>query len=67
MGPYQVPLLWVRVGLGVMAMKESSAFPKTPALLEPDCLVSYPGHLLGESYPSVEIQFVYSTATVDWA
>ena len=25
------------------------------------CLVSYPGHLLGESYPSAEIQSVYST------
>ena len=27
-----------------------------------DCLVSYPGHLLGEIYPSAEMQFLYSTA-----
>ena len=31
-----------------------------------DCLVSYPEHL-GESYPSAEMQSVYSTAPVDWA
>ena len=28
-----------------------------------DCLISYPGHLLGRSYPSAEIQSVYSTAS----
>ena len=32
-----------------------------------DCLVSYPGHLLGESYPSAEMQSVYSTALDNWA
>ena len=32
-----------------------------------DCLVSYPGHSLGESYPSAEIQSVYSTASADCA
>ena len=32
-----------------------------------DCLVSYPGHSLGESYPSAEMQSVYSTAPADWA
>ena len=33
-----------------------------------DSLVLYPGHSLrGMSYPSVEIQLVYSTAPVDWA
>ena len=31
-----------------------------------DCLRSYPGHLLGKSYPSAEKQSVYSTAPVDW-
>ena len=34
-------------------------------------LVSYPRHLFGggggESYPSVEMQSVYSTALADWA
>ena len=31
------------------------------------CLVSYAGHSLGESYPSAEMQSVYSTAPADWA
>ena len=32
-----------------------------------DCLVSYPGHSLWESYPSAEMQSVYSVALADWA
>ena len=32
-----------------------------------DCLVSYPGHLWGVSYPSVEVPSVYSVASADWA
>ena len=33
-----------------------------------DCLVSYPGHSLGEgSYPSAEKQLVYSPTPADWA
>ena len=32
-----------------------------------DCLRSYLGHSLGESYPSAEVQSVYSTAPADWA
>ena len=32
-----------------------------------DCLVSYPGHALGWSYPSAEMQSVYSTAPADGA
>ena len=32
----------------------------------PDCLVSYPGHLLRVFYPSAEMQSVYSTAPADW-
>ena len=35
--------------------------------LPSDCLVSYPGHSLGESYPSAEMQSVYCTAPTDWA
>ena len=31
-----------------------------------DCLVSYPGHLLKESYSSVVMQSVYSAARGDW-
>ena len=55
---------------GVMAMKRYSAFPKDPVLLEPyhqNYLVSYTGDSLGEgSYPSAEIQSVYSTDPADW-
>ena len=32
-----------------------------------DCLMIYPGHSLGKSYPSAEIQLVYSSAPADWA
>ena len=32
-----------------------------------NCLVPYPGHSLGESYSSDEMQSVYSTAPADWA
>ena len=33
-----------------------------------DDLISYPGHsLLGVSYPSAEMQSVYSPAPADWA
>ena len=32
-----------------------------------DCLMSYPGHSFVESYPSAEMQSVYSTAPVEWA
>ena len=35
MGPYQVLSLQVRMGLGVMSVKEYLALPKAPALLEP--------------------------------
>ena len=41
-----------------------------PALLEPspsDCLVSYLGHSLDESYLSAAKQSVYSTVQADWA
>ena len=32
-----------------------------------DILESSPGHLLGKSYTSVEMQLAYSTAPADWA
>ena len=35
--------------------------------LPSDSLASYPGHMLGESYPSAEIQPVYSTTPANWA
>ena len=69
MGPHQVLPLVVRVELGVMAMKYST-FPKsfrTGASSSND-FVSYPEHLLEErSYPSTEMQLVYSMVLADWA
>ena len=44
--------------------------PQSPSITETspaDYFVFYPGHTLGESYPSDELQSVYSTATTDWA
>ena len=58
-----------RVNLRTMAKKGCSAFPKTPASLEPHHQIVY-CHirtLIGGSYPSVEVQSVYSTAPADWA
>ena len=57
-----MPPFRARVNLEAMAMKGYSAFPKPP-----DCLVSYPGHSLWESYSSAEGQSVYSTTPTDWA
>ena len=50
------------VDLEVMAIKKYTAISKVPEVLEPHhiCLLLYPGHSLGESYTSVEIQSVYS-------
>ena len=44
-----------------MALKGYSSSPKSAGL------VSYSGNSLGESYPSAEIQSVYSIAPADWA
>ena len=50
---------------GVLRILQSSSLAGTSPS---DCLVSYPGHLLGGgSYPSAEKQSVYSTAPADWA
>ena len=49
---------------GVLHIPQSSS---STGASPSDCLVSYPGHSLGESYPSVEMQSVYSTAPADWA
>ena len=70
-GPYQVLPLWARVDLGAMVMKGYSAFPKAPALLEPHhqivkCHIQ-DTRWRGGSYPSAEVQSVYSTAPADWA
>ena len=49
---------------GTLCIPQSSGIN---GALQSDCLVSYPGYLLGKSYPSVEMQTVYSTTSVDWA
>ena len=49
---------------GVLCISQSSSITGTLLL---DCLVSYPGHLLVESYPSTKMQSVYSTTPADWA
>ena len=62
--------LRAKVDLEAMTMTGYSAFPKTPALLEPhheivSCDIqdtSWRG-----SYPSAEMQSVYSRAPADWA
>ena len=49
---------------GVLRIPQSSRIIGSPPS---DCLVSNPGHLLGwGSYPSVEMQSVYSAAAADW-
>ena len=48
----------------VLRIPQSSSITKASPS---DCLVSYPDHSLGESYPFAEIQSVYSTAPADWA
>ena len=48
---------------GVLCIPQSSSITGTSPS---DCLVSYPEHLLGESYPSTEVQYMYFTALADW-
>ena len=55
---------------GVMVMKGVLRIPQSFSITETspsDRLVSYAGHSLGVTYPSVEMQSVYSTAPADWA
>ena len=46
----------------ILHIPQSSSITETSSS---DCLVSYPGHSLGESYPSAEKQLVYFTAPAD--
>ena len=53
-----------------MAMKGYSVLPQRSCITEAstsDCLVSYPEHLLEESYPSADMQSVNSAAPANWA
>ena len=47
---------------GVLRIPQSSGISvATPS----DCLLSYPGHSFGKSYPSAELQSLYSAASAD--
>ena len=49
----------------VLYIPQSSSIAETSTS---DCLVLYPGHsLMGGSYPSAEVQLVYSTTPANWA
>ena len=48
---------------GVLRIPQSSRITATSPS---DCLVSYPRHMLRESYPSAEVHSVYSTTPADW-
>ena len=58
-------------GLGSNGNEGVLCIPQGPSITgtsPSDCFVSYPGHSLGGgSYPSAEMQSVYSTAPADWA
>ena len=51
------------VSKGVLCIPQSS---KITGLSQSDCLVSYLGHSLGESYLSAEMQSVYSADQANW-
>ena len=58
---------WSSGNEGVLHIPQSSWTGVSPS----DCLVSYPRHTFfffvgGESYPSAEMQSVYSTASTKW-
>ena len=59
-------------GPGSNGIEEVLCIPRSSSItrISPsDCLVSYPGHLLGVggSYLSAGMQSMYSTAPADWA
>ena len=47
----------------VLCIPQSSSITGTSPS---DCFVAYPGHSLGESYPSVVMQSVYSVTPANW-
>ena len=69
MGSYQVLSLRTRVDLGAMAMNVTPHFPKLKhhwnLTIRLFSVIS--GHSLEKSYPSAEMQSVYSTALAEWA
>ena len=49
---------------GVLCIPQGPSITRTSSS---DCLLSYPVHSLGASYPSAEVQSVYSKTPADWA
>ena len=47
----------------VLSITQSSSITGASTL---DCLVSYLGYSLGDSYPSAEMQSLYSIVAADW-
>ena len=55
--------IWTRVAMSISYDNNHSTTGTAS-----DCLMSYPGYLLGGSVlPSAEMQLVYSIAPADWA
>ena len=48
---------------GLCIPQSSSATGASPS----DCLVSYPKHMLEKSYPSAEMESVYSADLAEWS
>ena len=66
----QLISLWAKEDQGSMAIKGVLHIPQSSCITEASpsyCLVSYLGHLLGESCSSAETQSVYSADPADWA
>ena len=58
MQPLQSEWTWERLQI----LQNSSFTEASPS----NSLFFYPGHLLGEFYPSAEMQWVYFTDPADW-
>ena len=62
--------LWGQSGPGSGGIEGVLRIPQSYSITgtsPSDCFVSYPRNSLEESYPSAELQSVYSAATADWA
>ena len=69
-GPYQFLTTPAQSGIEADANKRLQHNSQSSSISEAspeDCLVTYSGYSLGESYSSVEMRSVYSAASADWA
>ena len=63
-GPSESEWTWEEWKWRILCITQSSSIT---GLSPSDCLVSYPGQSLGESYLSTEMQSVYFKTLADWA